>query len=88
MFYLFTIIYIFCVSYILFKKRNIDLFTILFGGLFYYSSPLLIGNISMPGIVYNQEISITIYVIFSFSFLMSLYFMIKNDKREIINLKT
>lgn len=83
MFYIFTLIYVISLCYILIKKRAIDLYTILFGGLFYYSMPLIIGKITLIGVVMNQPINYLVYIIYSFAFIVSFIFMFKSDKQKI-----
>jgi len=65
------------------------MFTLLFGGLFYYTIPLLIGEITLLNVVYNQKINNLIYLIYCFSFLVSFYFMHKNDsnKKKVVQYK-
>lgn len=58
------------------------MFTLLFGGLFYYSIPLLIGEINLLNVVNNQEINNVIYIIYSFSFIVSFFFMYYNDVKK------
>lgn len=58
------------------------MFTLLFGGLFYYTIPLLIGEITLLNVVYNEEINNMVYVIYCFSFLVSFFFMYKNDSNQ------
>ncbi|MBW3517564.1 O-antigen polymerase [Flavobacterium sp. NKUCC04_CG] len=66
------------------------MFTILFGGLLYYSLPLVIGKISLLGVVMNQSINPIVYMVYGFAFIASLCFMIKSDnkKKPIIKYET
>ena len=84
MFYIFILIYIVSLSYILFKKRAVDLYLILFGGLFYYSIPLFIdgGKLTFPGVVLSQNINSLTYIVYSFAFIVSFFFMHRNDNQK------
>ena len=83
MLYIFITIYSISLSYFLLKKRSVDMFTILFGGLFYYSIPLLMGKITLTGVVINQDVNYIVYIIYSFVFIVSFSFMYVNDKKKV-----
>jgi len=55
----------------------------MFGGLFYYSIPLLFGKITLIGVVINQDINNIVYIIYIFAFVISFWFMYANDKKKI-----
>lgn len=80
MYYIFLFISFFSLSYVLFANRRIDCFTLLAGSLFYYSAPLLLGHITIPGFIYRLEIIDEIYIIYTLTYIALMLFMLYNDR--------
>ncbi|WP_233879578.1 O-antigen polymerase [Virgibacillus halodenitrificans] len=68
-------------AYLIFKKRNIDLFTIGFLSLIYYTLPAFFGTISLGKHIVNMQIHNKVYYFLIFLQLLFLIVIVFNDKR-------
>lgn len=82
----YTLISVASLSYVVFKKRTFDFFTVLILSSFFYFSPLLIGEININGFVNGEPISdVTYYFCMSYFSLLAIFvfifdlFFINND---------